>query len=207
MDTLLRAGADPLVPALHNPDQLSMEEPEFFEALPIHIACQGGDGNIDAPSPRVISLLLAAACVPEQFDARRTYDGYTPLMLLGSTIMPYGDVVGIRVECAKLLLDAGASLDGALEIARATQAGKASKEGAEKCAPFVQLLEDAAALRYSPATHHLFPRPCREFALRMLVLGRQLAHAYVWPRSSELIEVWAAIIMPLLVSRTSRISA
>ena len=59
------------------------------------------------------------------------------------------------------------------------------------------MLEAAARLRYSPATHGRFPRPARYAAAEFLRLGYQIG-------SGVLVPVWAEHVIPFLVSRTSR---
>ena len=64
-------------------------------------------------------------------------------------------------------------------------------------ADLLRMLEAAARLRYSPATHGRFPRPARYAAAELLRLGYQIG-------SGILVPVWAEHVLPLLVSRTSR---
>ena len=64
-------------------------------------------------------------------------------------------------------------------------------------ADLLRMLEAAARLRYSPATHGRFPRPARYAAAELLRLGYQIG-------SGVLVPVWAEHVIPFLVSRTSR---
>jgi hypothetical protein len=64
-------------------------------------------------------------------------------------------------------------------------------------ADLLRMLEAAARLRYSPATHGRFPRPARYAAAELLRLGYQVG-------SGVLVPVWAEHVIPFLVSRTSR---
>ena len=59
------------------------------------------------------------------------------------------------------------------------------------------MLEDAARLRYSIASHRRFPPPARYAAAELLRLGYQIG-------SGILVPVWVEHVLPLLVSRTSR---
>ena len=109
------------------------------------------------------------------------------------------------LECVRLLLDAGASL-AAFEAAEAPRYGAGSEmlrhdvfEYARQIgnADLLRMLEAAARLRYSPATHGRFPRPARYAAAELLRLGYQIESGILAP-------VWAEHVLPLLVSRTSR---
>ena len=64
-------------------------------------------------------------------------------------------------------------------------------------ADLLRMLEAAARLRCSPATHGRFPRPARYAAAELLRLGYQVG-------SGVLVPVWAEHVIPFLVSRTSR---
>ena len=113
------------------------------------------------------------------------------------------------MECVRLLLEAGASLeptltqfeqqdspwqdpstlhpgDNALDIARRAENDE-----------LVRMIEDAARLRYSIASHRRFPPPARYAAAELLRLGYQVG-------SGILVPVWVEHVLPLLVSRTSR---
>jgi len=112
------------------------------------------------------------------------------------------------LNCVRLLLEAGASLDAvegpndpyqikyysgpetlhhdAFEYAR--QIGNAD---------LVRMLDAAARLRYSPSTHRKFPPPARYAAAELLRLGYQIG-------SGVLVPAWAEHVIPFLVSRTSR---
>lgn len=101
----------------------------------------------------------------------------------------------------------------AVDVARMAQtcgpAGRRRRAKAEGAAPakdaaesaaldhLVRMLEDAARLRYAPATHRRFPRPARRYAARLLRLGLRI-------RSGALAPVFAHHVLPFLVSRTSR---
>ena len=109
------------------------------------------------------------------------------------------------MECVRLLLDAGASL-AAFEAAEAPRYGAGSEmlrhdvfEYARQIgnADLLRMLEAAARLRYSPATHGRFPRPARYAAAELLRLGYQVG-------SGVLVPVWAEHVIPFLVSRRSR---
>ena len=64
-------------------------------------------------------------------------------------------------------------------------------------ADLLRMLEAAARLRYSPATHGRFPRPARYAAAELLRLGYQIG-------SGVLVPVWPEHVIPFLVSRMSR---
>ena len=76
--------------------------------------------------------------------------------------------------------------DNALDIARRAENDE-----------LVRMLEDAARLRYSIASHRRFPPPARYAAAELLRLGYQIG-------SGVLVPVWAEHVIPFLVSRTSR---
>ena len=61
----------------------------------------------------------------------------------------------------------------------------------------IRMLEDARCLRYSPKTHHRFPRPARYAAAELLRLCYQI-------EAGVLADVWAEHVMPFLVCRTTR---
>ena len=61
----------------------------------------------------------------------------------------------------------------------------------------VNVLEEAARLRYSRKTHRKHPRPARYAAAELLRLGYQVG-------SGALVPVWSDHVLPLLVTRTSR---
>ena len=61
----------------------------------------------------------------------------------------------------------------------------------------VNMLEEAACLRYSRKTHRKHPRPARYAAAELLRLGYQVG-------SGALVPVWSDHVLPLLVTRTSR---
>ena len=114
---------------------------------------------------------------------------------------------GRHLECARLLLEAGASLAPmSLEERENIPAGLRAVDIARhhQKAELVTLLENAEALRYSPATHALHPRPARTLAIWYLCVGRRLAEHVVPARSTELFEVWSSHVMSFLVTRTSR---
>lgn len=70
----------------------------------------------------------------------------------------------------------------------------------------MELLMTEEALRYSPspATHSKFPRAARGYALWMMMLGRALS-ARMGQNAGSFGDVWVDAVMPLLVSRTSRL--
>ena len=61
----------------------------------------------------------------------------------------------------------------------------------------VNVLEEAARLRYSRKTHRKHPRPARYAAAELLRLGYQVG-------SGALVPVWSDHVLPLLVTRTSK---
>ena len=61
----------------------------------------------------------------------------------------------------------------------------------------VNVLEEAARLRYSRKTHRKHPRPARYAAAELLRLGYQVG-------SCALVPIWADHVLPFLVTRTSR---
>ena len=106
------------------------------------------------------------------------------------------------LECVRLLLEAGASVD-AIEAQRHPLTKEMVRHDAFEYArqignaDLLRMLEAAARLRYSPATHGRFPRPARYAAAELLRLGYQVG-------SGVLVPVWAEHVIPFLVSRTSR---
>ena len=108
------------------------------------------------------------------------------------------------LECVRLLLDAGVSLETVrVTIDLSVSGGRevihdpfdyARRSGN---ADVVRMLEDARRLRYSPKAHHRFPRPARYAAAELLRLCYQI-------EAGVLADVWAEHVIPFLVCRTTR---
>ena len=108
------------------------------------------------------------------------------------------------LECVRLLLDAGVSLETVRVTIDLTVSGGrevihdpfdyARRSGN---ADVVRMLEDARRLRYSPKTHHRFPRPARYAAAELIRLCYQI-------EAGVLADVWAEHVIPFLVCRTTR---
>ena len=110
-------------------------------------------------------------------------------------------------ECVRLLLDAGASLE-TIESNYGVSIDGGHTFEYEVYDPFeyarqsgnvdlIRMLEDARCLRYSPKTHHRFPRPARYAAAELLRLCYQI-------EAGVLADVWAEHVIPFLVCRTTR---
>ena len=210
---LVDTGADVMEPTVFE------QYPHHGGGLAIHQACHFGDSE-------ALAALLSAD-TPAQLNARNldssmgSSKGLTPLMIVANKVSfvwragTIGHGRSDYLKCAQLLLDAGVDLhprtpsgERAVDLARKYLKGKckaqAEGDGVAHC--LVELLERAEALRYSAATHRSFPKPARDFARSLLMLGRNLVQTLMPDRAFELLEVWAAHVMPKIVSRSSRIT-
>ena len=113
------------------------------------------------------------------------------------------------MECVRLLLKAGASLETVVSPIPVSYDGGRTYQN-DVYDPFeyarqsgnadlVRMLEDARRLRYSPKTHHRFPRPARYAAAELLRLCYQI-------EDGVLADVWAEHVIPFLVCRTTKVA-
>ena len=153
---------------------------------------------------------LVDSVTTEESRARSVTPGAPPLLHLLyyfvalASIRPPG---GFHLECVRLLLKAGASLETVVSPIPVSYDGGRTYQN-DVYDPFeyarqsgnvdlMRMLDDARRLRYSPKTHHRFPRPARYAAAELLRLCYQIG-------SGVLADVWAEHVMPFLVCRTTR---
>ena len=202
---LLAEGADPLAVA-----EEGNRNPAIFQCV--------GRGHAQCLKALLTAQIDLVDSV--EIDVPFAMPGSSPLMCLLKRLAPRERIPRIwtqpRIpvrpeygpfECVRLLLEAGASLETVVSPIRVSYDGGRTYQN-DVYDPFeyarqsgnadlVRMLEDARRLRYSPKTHHRFPRPARYAAAELIRLCYQI-------EAGVLADVWAEHVIPFLVCRTTR---
>ena len=199
---LLAEGADPLAVAGEGPG-LTNRYPAIFQCV------QHGHAQC-LKALLTAQIDLVDSVTTEESRARSVTPGAPPLLHLLyyiaalASIRPAG---GFHLECVRLLLKAGASLETVVSPIPVSYDGGRTYQN-DVYDPFeyarqsgnadlVRMLEETRRLRYSPNTHHRFPRPARYAAAELIRLCYQI-------EAGVLADVWAEHVIPFLVCRTTR---
>ena len=199
---LLAEGADPLAVAGEGPG-LTNRYPAIFQCV------QHGHAQC-LKALLTAQIDLVDSVTTEDSRARSVTPGAPPLLHLLyyiaalASIRPAG---GFHLECVRLLLKAGASLETVVSPIPVSYDGGRTYQN-DVYDPFeyarqsgnadlVRMLEETRRLRYSPKTHHRFPRPARYAAAELIRLCYQI-------EAGVLADVWAEHVIPFLVCRTTR---